>query len=47
MSPPWGPRMTEQGRAEHEGSIPSTQKDIMQISKSEIRLVLVQHPRMG
>lgn len=47
MSPPWGPRKTEQGRAEHEGSIPSTQKDIMQISKSEIRLVLVQHPRMG
>lgn len=36
-----------QGRAEQEGSIPSTQKDLMQISKSEIRLVLAQNPRMG
>lgn len=39
MSPTGGPCRTEQSWADQEGSIPSTQKDIMQISRSEIRLV--------
>lgn len=47
MSPTRGPCRTEQGRAEQEGSISSTQKDIMQISKSEIRLVWGGEPKVG
>lgn len=47
MSPTGGPCRTEQSWADQEGSIPSTQKDIMQISLSEIRLVWSWQPRMG
>lgn len=37
----------EQGGAEQEGTIPSTPRGSMQISKSEIRLVLGPEPRNG